>query len=118
MPNPKKATGDLGERIAEEYLARQGYVLVARNFRTRLGEIDRIMHNGRYLLFVEVKARKPGSMVSAEEAVGYRKQQRLRAAAEYYLATHVTDLQPRFDVVCIDMAADGVSDIRWIENAF
>ena len=119
MANPKKATGDFGEQAAADYLARKGYRLVTRNFRTRFGEIDLVMRDDRCLLFVEVKTRKAGSLVSGEEAVDYHKQQRLRAAAEYYLAAHATALQPRFDVVCVDLApGGGVAEIRWIENAF
>jgi len=119
MANNKKDTGDFGERAAADYLAYRGYTVVTRNFRTRLGEIDLIMRGEKYLLFVEVKTRRAGSMVSGEEAVGYHKQQRLRAAAEYYLAGHSTALQPRFDVICIDLGYNGsIADIRWIENAF
>jgi len=119
MANSKKATGDFGESAAADYLTSKGYALVARNFRTRMGEIDLIMRDARYLLFVEVKARKFGSLVSAEEAIDIHKQRRLRLAAEHYLATHATPLQPRFDVICIDLAYNGtITDFRHIENAF
>jgi len=119
MAGDRKATGDFGERAAAEYLARRGFACVAANFRTRMGEIDLILRDARYLLFVEVKTRSAGSMVSGEEAVDFHKQRRLRAAAEQYLAENPTGLQPRFDVVCVDLApGGGVAEIRWIENAF
>jgi putative endonuclease len=67
---------------------------------------------------VEVKARKAGSMVSAEEAVDYHKQRRLRYAAEYYLAGHPCELQPRFDVMCVELSPGGPRLANWIEDAF
>jgi len=119
MANPKKITGDAGEDFAAAHLESHGFRVVARNFRTRMGEIDVIARDARYLVFVEVKARKAGSMVPAEEAVDYHKQRRLRAAAEYYLAGHPNELQPRFDVMCVELGPGGQYKLsNWIENAF
>ena len=119
MANPKKPLGDAGEGFAAACLESRGFSVVARNFRTRLGEIDIIAQDARYLLFVEVKARKAGSMVSGEEAVDFRKQGRLRAAAEYYLVGRPTALQPRFDVMCVELGPGGETTLKnWIEDAF
>jgi len=119
MGNPKKPIGDAGEDFAAAQLEAHGFRVIARNFRTRMGEVDIIARDARYLVFVEVKARKAGSMVAAEEAVDYHKQRRLRAAAEYYLAGHPNELQPRFDVMCVETGAGGVLTIsNWIEDAF
>ena len=128
MGNPKKLAGDAGEAFAAAHLESHGFQIIARNFRTRLGEIDIIAcgpkgHRGQgdvcYLLFVEVKARKAGSMVSGEEAVDYHKQHRLRAAAEYYLAGHPNKLQPRFDVMCVELGPGGCYVLtNWIVDAF
>jgi len=118
MANPKKDIGDAGEDFAAAHLESRGFRVVARNFRTRMGEVDIIAHDARYLLFVEVKARRAGSMVAAEEAVDYHKQRRLRAAAEYYLVGHPSALQPRFDVMCVELAPGGYVLRNWIENAF
>ena len=117
--NPRQPAGDFGENIAAAHLARHGFTCLEYNFRTRFGEIDIIARNERYLLFAEVKTRRSGARVSGEEAVDCRKQARLRAAAEQYLLTHRTNLQPRFDVICVDTAGDSqVAAVRWIENAF
>jgi len=119
MANPKKPVGDAGEAFAAAHLESHGFTIIARNFRTRLGEIDLIARDACYLLFVEVKARKTGSMVSGEEAVDFHKQRRLRAAAEYWLAGHPSELQPRFDVMCVEPGPCGHYKLtNWIEDAF
>ena len=115
----KQTTGNFGEEIAAAHLERHGFTCLDFNFRTRFGEIDIIAQDERYLLFVEVKTRSVNARVGGLEAVGYRKQQRLRAAAEEYLMTHGTQLQARFDVISIETAQDGrVAAIQWVENAF
>ena len=133
MPNTK--SGTFGEDIAAAHLEQHGFRVVARNFRTRFGEIDLIATDERYLVFVEVKTRAANARVSAAEAVTPAKQAKLRMAAEEYLAKHVGalpsvmsatpncvlphNLHPRFDVICIETAQNGqVAAIRWIENAF
>ncbi|MDR2687793.1 MAG: YraN family protein [Oscillospiraceae bacterium] len=119
MANPGKPIGDAGEAFAAACLEAEGYRVIARNFSVRQGEIDIIARDARYLVFVEVKARKPGSMVRPEEAVDAPKQRRLRCAAEYYLAGRPTALQPRFDVMCVEHGPDGGLRLsNWIENAF
>ena len=119
MANPLKPIGDAGEAYAAACLEAEGFRVIDRNFRTRQGEIDLVACDTQYLVFVEVKARKPGSMVSPEEAVDFYKQRRLLYAAEYYLAGHPTALQPRFDVMCVEHGPDGEMRLsNWIENAF
>jgi putative endonuclease len=115
----EQKNGDYGETQAAAHLALHGYHCVARNYHSRYGEIDLIAQGDRYLLFVEVKTRRAGAMVSALEAVDQRKQQRIAATAAQYLALHPTKLQPRFDVVCIYLAPQGeTTQIHWLENAF
>lgn len=91
--------GPWGEAQAADYLRRKGYSLVAANYRCRFGEIDLIVKNRRYLVFVEVKLRKNADFAQAREFVDYRKQQRIRATASMYLSRYPTSLQPRFDVI-------------------
>lgn len=113
--------GQWGEAMAAEDLRRKGWTIVATNFRCRMGEIDIVAENGTYLAFVEVKLRKNNQFGSACEAVTPAKQRKLRAAAQFYLMSHPTRLQPRFDVAEI-YAPQGVHteepDIYYIENAF
>ncbi len=79
--------GLAGERIAERELARLGFRIVARNVRTRMGEIDLICRGRDGYTFVEVKTRRVGSFVAAIEAIDHRKAQRLELLAESWLAS-------------------------------
>lgn len=113
--------GKWGERLAAEALRSRGWNIVETNYRCRMGEIDLIASDRRYLVFVEVKLRKNSRFGQAAEAVTPEKQRKLRAAAELYLAEHPTVLQPRFDVAEI-YAPQGIQTrspaLSWIENAF
>lgn len=117
----KKRPGPLG-KLAEDFAARelagQGCAILARNYRTRLGEIDIVAQKGGYLLFVEVKARKEGSKVSPLEAVTKGKQKKLLLAAGQYLAEHPAPWQPRFDVAAVYMRAGRIVRMEYLENAF
>src|SRR2546428_13828368 len=83
---PRRVLGLAGEHLAERELARRGMRVVARNLRTRYGEIDLICRDGRGYAFVEVKTRRAGSFVAAAEAVDARKAARLAALAQAWLA--------------------------------
>ena len=116
-----KSTGKWGEDQAERYLRKKGYHTVERNFSCRFGEIDLIVSDRTYLVFVEVKTRKSGEFAEARESVGAGKQRRVRAAASMWLSAHETELQPRFDVIEIYGTEDmpyRKLQIRQIENAF
>ena len=113
--------GQWGEEQVAEKLRRDGWTIVARNFRCRMGELDLVAENKTFLAFVEVKLRKDDRFGAACEAVTLAKQRKLRAAAQYYLIGHPTKLQPRFDVAEV-YAPQGVCTespaIYYIENAF
>ena len=113
--------GRTGEAVAAKYYQRQGWLLLDHNYRTRFGEIDLIVKNRRYLVFVEVKLRKNSAFAQAREFVDYRKQQRLRTTASMYLSRYPTSLQPRFDVIEI-YAPQGTETkkliINHLEDAF
>lgn len=116
-----RALGQWGENLVAEDLRRKGWTIAARNFRCRMGELDIVAKNARYLAFVEVKLRKNDWFGAACEAVTFSKQRKLNAAAQYYLMKHPTKLQPRFDVAEV-YAPQGIRtpepNIRYIENAF
>ncbi len=82
----RRVLGLAGEHVAERELVSRGYEIVARNVRTRLGEIDLVVRDRREYLFVEVKTRRAGSFVAAAEAVDRRKAQRLAVLAQSWLA--------------------------------
>ena len=113
--------GAWGEALAAEYLRKKRYQLVASGYRSRYGEIDLIVQNKQFLVFVEVKLRRSDRFAKAFEYVDQRKQARLRSTASVYLAQNPTELQPRFDVVEI-YAPQGTATIRPVihhmESAF
>lgn len=113
--------GAWGEALAAQYLRKKRYSVVASGFRSRFGEIDLIVKNRKYLVFVEVKLRKNSDFAKAMEFVDSRKQDKLRATASIYLAHNPTALQPRFDVIEI-YAPEGVQtshpEIKHMEDAF
>ena len=113
--------GAWGESLAAQYLQKKKYKLIAAGYRCRYGEIDIIVANKHYLVFVEVKLRKSDQFASAKDFVDYHKQNRIRTTAEMYLALNPTDLQPRFDVIEI-YAPEGVDTkkpiIHHLEDAF
>ena len=92
-------SGAWGEAVAAQYLKKKHYTLVAAGYRCRFGEIDLIVQNQQFLVFVEVKLRKGEAFAQAREFVDGRKQERLRLTASLYLSQNPTGLQPRFDVV-------------------
>lgn len=111
----RRRIGGQFEQLAEEYLTGRGLTIVERNYWSRQGEIDLIAKDGSYLVFIEVKYRSDDSKGDPAEAVGYYKQQRIRAAARYYMyqKRYGEDTLCRFDVIAI---LDG--QIRWIQDAF
>jgi putative endonuclease len=113
--------GSWGEQQAAEFLRKKHYKLVATNYRCRYGEIDLIVSDRKYLVFVEVKLRKSAAFAQAHEFVDGYKQERLRTTAQMYLSLNPTDLQPRFDVIEI-YAPDGTETVRPVihhmEDAF
>lgn len=116
-----KLTGAWGEALAAEYLRKKHYNLVAVGYRSRFGEIDLIVQDRKYLVFVEVKLRKSGDFAAAREYVERNKQDRLRVTASLYLSHNPTKLQPRFDIIEI-YAPQGASTkdpvIEHMEDAF
>ena len=111
--------GAWGENAAAEWLAVRGWRILLRNYRTRLGEIDIIAENERFLVFFEVKTRRNARFAAACEAVTPAKQARLVAAAEAWLQENPAGTQPRFDVLEV-YGEEGAAAprIRQIENAF
>ncbi|MFI3252795.1 MAG: YraN family protein [Eubacteriales bacterium] len=99
--------GEWGENLTAEKLSAWGYVIIARNWHCRFGEIDIIAQNEEYILFVEVKTRKSANFAQPYESVDYRKQEKIRKTVETYLQQNPSPLQPRLDVASI-VAAKGI----------
>ena len=115
-----KALGDRGEAAVAESLARKGFAILERNYRTPMGEIDLIARDGRTLAFVEVKTRKSERCGRPGAAVGREKQRRIIGAALWYMNREAKGALPpcRFDVVEVYARPNGAWDIRYLENAF
>ena len=119
--NFKIAAGRQGEETAVRYLQSNGYRVLERNVRARLGEIDIVAREGATLCFIEVKARSSARFGWPEEAVTFRKRQRLLRLAQLYLRRHPTEARAavRFDVLSILSSAEGdPGRIRLIKGAF
>ncbi|MCR4889083.1 MAG: YraN family protein [Ruminococcus sp.] len=110
--------GRFGEEKVCEYLLKRGYSITARNYRIKGGEIDIIAENGDYIAFVEVKTRKPDSMVTGFEAVDHRKQGLIIRTAAEYCRRYPNLLQPRFDIAQVIVSRGEVLSLDYIENAY
>ena len=120
MPR-SKLDGAWGEALAAEYLRKKRYKLVAQGYRSRFGEIDLIVQDRKFLVFVEVKLRRSANFAAAREYVDRRKQDRIRITASIYLSQNPTALQPRFDIIEIyapEGAATQTPTIEHMEDAF
>lgn len=111
--------GILGEDLACEALQRRGYAVLARRYRTRVGEIDIVAADGNTVVFVEVKARRDTRCGVPAEAVTWWKQRRIITMARFYLATHRCQDRPvRFDVVSVLAPRGAAPTVEIIRGAF
>jgi putative endonuclease len=106
-------TGYSAEERAAMFLVGQGLDIVARNFRTRFGEIDLVARDGATLVFVEVRSRAPGGFGDAASSITAAKQRRIASAARLYLSTLTREPPCRFDVITLDGGAP-----VWLRAAF
>jgi putative endonuclease len=113
MSSAMQAIGAEAEETAARFLASKGLAIVARNFRTRFGELDLVARDGETLVFVEVRLRTNGHFGGAAASVDSSKRARLIAAARAYLARLASEPPCRFDVVTLDGET-----ARWIPAAF
>jgi len=116
----KQIAGDDTERSAEALLRSRGLRLLTRNYRCRSGEIDLIMLDDDYLVFVEVRLRSNLAYVNALESVERRKQAKIISAAKHFLLENPIYLQHfcRFDVVASAQVDTPTSQLIWIKDAF
>jgi putative endonuclease len=112
-----KSFGHNGENIAAEFLKQKGYKILKRNYTTPLGEADIIAKDNDTIVFVEVKARSSDAFGQPFEAVNYRKQEKLKKIALYYLKYNKIELPVRFDIVSI-ISRDGKAEVNHIQEAF
>jgi putative endonuclease len=111
----RAAAGAQAEALAAAFLGARGLVIVARNYRTRRGEIDLIARDGRMLVFVEVRKRTSAAFGGAAASITAAKRQRLLKAARHYISRQRALPQCRFDALLIEGKPPR---IEWLRNAF
>jgi putative endonuclease len=115
----RKELGDIGEKLARDFLKKKGYKIIGSNFRCREGEIDIIARKKDYLVFVEVRTKASTGFGSPEESVTFAKKEKLISSALTYMSEH-RDLPEswRIDFVAIELDPNGKARrIELIENA-
>jgi putative endonuclease len=118
MSAATQAFGELGERIAERWLARRGWRVVHRRYRFGHRDIDLVVERNGLVAFVEVKARSGDEFGDPVEAVNWRKRRDLILSASSWISRHGrSDESYRFDVVGILVRGRRVL-VRHVENAF
>lgn len=115
--------GNIGEETAVKALKKCGYKIIARNYRTKMGEIDIIAKDGEYTVFVEVRLRKSNAFGSPADTIDRRKQQKIIKTAQMYAVKNdIYDSPMRFDAVLINADTDGEklvnTKIEIIKDAF
>lgn len=109
--------GKLAEKYAANFLQENGYTIVRTNYRFKSKELDIIAENKEFVVFVEVKLRGGFIHQNPEEAVMWKKQKYMVEAANYYLQSHPTDKEARFDIIAIEAKKDKW-DLKHLVDAF
>lgn len=118
MPESSRELGRKGERIAVDFLKRNGYKIIETNFRSQAGQIDIIAKDRSTICFVEVKTRRTRRFGEPKESVGALKQGKISALALIYLKqNNLFGCSARFDVISI-LFAQTKAKIELIKNAF
>ena len=113
----KIETGQSGEKLAVEFLKKQGFKIIETNFKCKVGEIDIVAREKDTLVFVEVKTRSSVQFGLPEEAVNYRKIQHIIKSAQIYRMTHNNlPVGDRIDVVAIEKEGSVIKRLELIRN--
>ena len=119
MTKERQHTGRTGEEIACDFLKEQGYSIVERNHRSRLGEIDIVSEQREYLVFSEVNTCRNRTGLHPSLSVTVKKIEKLRMLGEIDLSQkHLMYLQPRFDLVAVSLAGKTTLEIEYFVNTF
>lgn len=112
--------GRLGETYAADYLVRQGYEILEKNYRKQCGEVDIIARDRGALVFIEVKTRRSSLYGSPHDAVDQRKQRQLsKIAQEYLVSRRLQDIVARFDVLGVTLDQQNrLIKVELIKDAF
>jgi putative endonuclease len=118
MSAARQALGEVGERIAERWVARRGWRIVSRRFRSGHRDIDLVAEDEGTIVFIEVKARRGATFGGPVAAVNWRKQRELARSAKVWIDRHGRPTEAyRFDVIGVLMDGQLVR-VRHVPNAF
>jgi putative endonuclease len=102
--DPRRVFGNRAEKLAEQFLKNTGMNIVARQYKTKIGEIDLIARDGDEIVFVEVKARRSSTFGYPEESVTQAKLKKITLVSQQYLKDkQIEDILYRIDVIAIEM---------------
>lgn len=117
--DPRRQLGARGEELVARWYRARGYRVLDRNWRCRQGELDLVLDRAGVVVFCEVKTRRSDAFGTPAEAVGWRKQQRIRGLAAAWLrGSGVRARDLRFDVASVLLPARGRASISVLEGAF
>ncbi|WP_198266293.1 YraN family protein [sulfur-oxidizing endosymbiont of Gigantopelta aegis] len=112
--------GQQAELIAQKYLQTQGLSIIQSNFSCRLGEIDLIMQDNEFLVFIEVRYRKKTHYGHPLETINFAKQQKIIKTIQYFLLNkpQYNNVPYRVDALAIhSQTPTGQEHIDWVKNA-
>lgn len=120
MDRSRVNVAKIGESLAVKHLKARGCEILARNYRAIRGEIDIIVRDGEFTVFVEVKTRRSLKFGLPQAAVTWQKQRQISKVALAYLQTHnLLDAPCRFDVIAIQLSPQlELLNLEQIESAF
>lgn len=110
--------GKLAEELAENFLVKKNYKILAKNYRYLKAEIDIIAQFENQIVVVEVKARATDAFMLPQEAINKKKIRLIVSVANEFLETNNIELETRFDVISVLPNEKGKLEITHIENAF
>ncbi|MEH6516608.1 MAG: YraN family protein [Halioglobus sp.] len=116
-----KLLGDTFEERACAWLVSRGWLVVSRNFRCKVGELDIVALDADVLVFVEVRARTRGRFASAAGSIDSHKRRRLVQTSQFFLLKHPrwSNYACRFDVIAFDPPQSSAgTEPHWIRSAF
>lgn len=120
MTHKRIETGNYGEKIATEFLRKEGLEILMRNYRCPLGEMDIIAQENQVLVFAEVRTRNTGRQGWGEESINRQKRIRLQKIATYFIKEKNFKDWPqiRFDCIAVRTSVNqGLEpEIRWIRG--
>lgn len=110
--------GRWGEEKAKSYIEEKGFKIIEKNFRISRGEIDLIAEKENTIIFIEVKTRKNSFFGPPQSAVNFKKQNKIKKVAKYFLVNNnYKDYKKRFDVIAIIYNNKNI-DIEHYKNSF